>query len=443
MKTTFPKEARFGLIFCLALLAVLACGARPGNALGTCGPTQRPDALSGGCRTCNNITTSASIASDKLSLVFGLAGVQNASFTVSNNVGTFNTAGTNLAQFNFKAPPPAPISLPPTNGSITIVFPVSYEAFPHIPDLKVAWGAWIGGDSGVTVNALLSGHIDVHISAAPIVVNPRLTLTNLPVTITFGTDRSGMATISPSQVVVAPVGPHGSVDGCGAFDWCDGLVRGPIESAVQGQLQSTLASQFDTALNGENNSSPFWLGLMNKLANETPLLSDPAGFVLPAVNQATLGGTTTFWRILPGDFSYAAGKMTATFDSSEGLCYIDCRPRSQSQVCGPNSCGITDDSCGDTVTCPGTCGSGQICTNNQCRVCVPLTCADVGFKCGVISNGCEGFLNNCQICGGFTTCRSGECVGFGGPDGPFCKDCRKRGGTCTLGPNATNRCMFH
>jgi len=189
MKTSVcRKAARFGLLFSLALSAILACGARPAVALGTCGPTQRPDALSGGCRTCNDITTLASITSDKLSFVFDLARVQNASFTVSDNVGTFNTAGTNLAQFNFKVPPPAPISLPPVNGSITIVSPVSYEAFPHIPDLKVTWGAWIGGDSGVTVNALLSGHIDVHISAAPIVVNPRLTLTNLPVTITFGTD---------------------------------------------------------------------------------------------------------------------------------------------------------------------------------------------------------------------------------------------------------------
>jgi hypothetical protein len=444
MKTLFYRKAtRFGLLFSLALSAVLAYGARSAVALGTCGPTERPDALSGGCRTCNDITTPASITSDKLSIVFDLARVQNASFTVSNNVGTFNTAGTNLAQFNFKVPDPASVSLPPVTGSIPIVFPVSYEAFPHIPDIKVTWGPWIGGDSGVSVNALLSGHIDVHISAAPIVVNPRLTLTNLPVTITFGTDPSGNATMSPSQVVVAPVGPHGSVDGCGAFDWCDGLLRGPIESAVQGQLQSTLASQIRTALNGKDDSSPFWFGLMNDLANAPlPLLSDPAGFALPDVNKATPGGTTTFWTVLPDGFSYAGGKVTARFNSSEGLCYIDCRPRSQAQLCGPNSCGTGDDGCGDTITCPGTCGFGQICTDNQCRVCVPLTCADVGFKCGVVSNGCEGFLSNCQICEGFTTCRNGECVGFGGPDGPFCKDCRNRGGTCISAPNATNRCVF-
>jgi hypothetical protein len=34
MKTsTFPRAARFGLIFCLALLAVLACGAPFPNSL--------------------------------------------------------------------------------------------------------------------------------------------------------------------------------------------------------------------------------------------------------------------------------------------------------------------------------------------------------------------------------------------------------------------------
>src|SRR5271170_1506569 len=109
MTSTFLKAARFGLPFCIALSAVLACGTRPGDALGTCGPTQRPDALIGGCRTCNDITTPASIRSDELTLIFDAAQVQNARFTVSNNVGTFHTEGTNLAQFNFKVPPQAPI----------------------------------------------------------------------------------------------------------------------------------------------------------------------------------------------------------------------------------------------------------------------------------------------------------------------------------------------
>jgi hypothetical protein len=213
------------------------------------------------------------------------AGIQNDNYTVSNDVGTFNIAGTNLANFTFKAPPPAPISLPPVHDSVPILG--SYTAYPHIPNLTLTWGDWTGGDSGVTVNAQLSGEIDVHITLGP--VNPKLTLTNLPVTITFGTDSSGNATVSPSQVVVAPVGSHGSVHDCGFGDWCDGAVSGRIESSVQSQLQSTLASQFNSALNGQNNSSPFWRGFMSTLANQAVLsvLSDPAGYPLPKVNQAT------------------------------------------------------------------------------------------------------------------------------------------------------------
>jgi hypothetical protein len=241
------------------------------------------------------------------------------------------------------------------------------------------------------------------------------------------------------QVDVAPVSPHGSVDGCGAFDWRDGILRGEIESKVQGDLQSQIASQFTDALNGQNaqdGPNPFWLGFMQNVVENglLSMLRDPAGFLLPNVNKATPGGTTTFWTS-PGRFQLRRGQ-----GDREGLCYIDCRPRSQAQLCGPNSCGTGDDGCGDTITCLGTCGSCEICTGNQCRVCVPLTCADVGFKCGVISNGCEGFLKNCQTCGSDMTCRNGECVGFGGQDGPFCKNCRAAGG-CTLGPNGTNFCI--
>jgi hypothetical protein len=159
-------------------------------------------------------------------------------------------------------------------------------------------------------------------------------------------------------------------------------VSGPLFSAVQSQLQSTLASQFQAALNGQNNSSPFWAGLLKTLANQTDLpfpLLDRAGFALPKVNQATPGGTTTSWTV-SGAFSYVDGKVTATFTSSTGLCYIDCTPMPQSQICGPNSCGMIDDGCGDAVACP-TCASGAICANNKC--CIPAkTCAHAicGFE---------------------------------------------------------------
>jgi hypothetical protein len=38
-------------------------------------------------------------------------------------------------------------------------------------------------------------------------------------------------------------------------------------------------------------------------------------------------------------------------------------------------------------------GDNEICTNNQCKVCIPLTCANIArFGCGPISNGCGGSL---------------------------------------------------
>jgi hypothetical protein len=276
------------------------------------------------------------------------------------------------ANLPIRTPQPSPVSAAPVSGTIVLI---SYTAFPHIRDLSLTWTPWFAGDSSVTVNAQLSGPIDVHIS--PFDVNPTLTLTNLPVTISFGADPSGTAPISPAQVVVAPVGAHGSVDGCGAFDWCDGLVRDRIESAVQGPLQTHIADHFNAALN----APAFWSAVMGTLANTdklpVQLLKDPAGFPLPRANQLTPGGTTAFWSLLPNDCSYRGGVVTARFSSSDGLCFIDCWPtRSQAQVCGANSCGETDDGCGDTITCPGSCsGTNHICRNNQCEVCIPKTCA--------------------------------------------------------------------
>jgi hypothetical protein len=62
------------------------------------------------------------------------------------------------------------------------------------------------------------------------------------------------------------------------------------------------------------------------------------------------------------------------------------------QLCGPNSCGTGDDGCGNTITCSGTCGNGKICTNNQCKVCVPSTCQNISV-CGPVPNGCGAFSN--------------------------------------------------
>lgn len=438
--STFRKLARSGFISTLALGALLAWGREPSLAVNPCGPTEQPNGI-GTCQTCSGIITPASISPANLGVIFGFAGIQNANYTISNNVGTFNIAATNLAKFNFKAPPSAPIALPPVHGSVA---GISYEAYPSIPNLTLTWGAWTGGTAGVVVDAQLSGQINVHMSAAPIVVNPTLTLTNLPVTITFGADWTGDATISSSQVVVAPVGNFGSVGGCGAVGWCNGVVSGPVESGVQSQLQSALASQFSAALNGQNNASPFWHGFMNTVANQTllPVLVDPAGNPLPQVNQATPGGTATSWTVI-GDFTYASG-ITATFSSSAGLCYLDCTPMSQAQLCGANSCGAISDGCGGSITCPAACGGGKICKSNQCVVCIPLTCENLGFTCGdkARSNGCGGSLICNITCAAGTTCdENGQCAGTGGAGGTFCANCRKTGGTCTVGAGGKATCI--
>jgi hypothetical protein len=241
---------------------------------------------------------------------------------------------------------------------------------------------------------------------------------------------------------VAPVGSFGSVSGCGVLGWCDGAVTGPVENQVQSQLQSTIASQFAAALNGQDNSSPFWIGFMNAVANQTvlPLLIDPAGNPLPLINQATPGGTATSWNSI-GGYGYSGGKMTAHFVSSAGLCYIDCTPKPQAQLCGANSCGTIDDGCADTVSCPGMCKPNQICTNNQCKVCVPLTCADVGTRCGPIESGCGGNIITCNTCGDGMACQNGQCVGFGGQGGVFCQNCRNTGGTCSVGAGGREVCI--
>jgi hypothetical protein len=434
MKTvTFPTLARLGLFFAFAL----SWPATPSHALGTCGPTAKPD-NNGVCQPCPAITTPASIGKDQLTLIFQALQMQNARYNVSNNVGTFDISNTNLGLIGVPAPAPAPIPLQSTSGTLPTFPQLQYTAYPSVPTLSVNWDPWIGGDRGAIVNARISGEIDVHISADPIVVNPIVTLTNLPATITVGTDSSGFAT---ANVDVSADQSFFSVSGCGAFGWCNGIVSNLVQSYLQQSIRNTLSSQITAALNGPNNSSPFWVGLMNGLANVSlrlpglpniPLI-DPAGYSLPKVNQATSGGTSTSWTVL-GNFGYADGNLTATFQSSIGLCYINCTPRPMSQLCGPNSCGMTDDGCGDTVTCPGVCASGQVCTtDNVC--CTPVGCA-VG--CGIISDQCGGTISCPTTCGAYQQCVGGMCKGTGGQYGRYCQECRNNGGRCNC---VANNCL--
>jgi hypothetical protein len=75
---------------------VLASSAQPGIVLGTCGPTEEPNGI-GTCQLCSALITSANTASASLGVVFGIAAVQNANYTISNNVGTLNASVSVLA----------------------------------------------------------------------------------------------------------------------------------------------------------------------------------------------------------------------------------------------------------------------------------------------------------------------------------------------------------
>jgi hypothetical protein len=72
------------------------------------------------------------------------------------------------------------------------------------------------------------------------------------------------------------------------------------------------------------------------------------------------------------------------------------------------SCGIVPDGCGESLDCgactaPETCGGGG--KHGVCGVgsCTPLTCADQGYQCGPAGDGCGGVLH----CGSCDPCTPG------------------------------------
>src|ERR1039457_5842006 len=83
-------------------------------------------------------------------------------------------------------------------------------------------------------------------------------------------------------------------------------------------------------------------------------------------------------------------------------------------VCTATTCGSLVDACGNIVDCGYTncaqsiCGSPDPITGialpNVCPPCTKTTCAERGYDCGTISDGCGGFID----CG---TCTDPECCG--------------------------------
>jgi hypothetical protein len=105
-----------------------------------------------------------------------------------------------------------------------------------------------------------------------------------------------------------------------------------------------------------------------------------------------------------------------------------CIPRS----CGDQGfgCGLNGDGCGAIINC-GTCPPLEVCgaqAYSQCAVgppCVPKTCNALGFNCGAAGDGCGGTLN-CGICQYPDACGAAGVPGHCGNSLPCTNLCLKQ-----------------
>jgi hypothetical protein len=99
-------------------------------------------------------------------------------------------------------------------------------------------------------------------------------------------------------------------------------------------------------------------------------------------------------------------------------------------------CGSLNDGCGTILNC-GACGSGLVCSANQCTACVPATCPALGFSCGSAPDGCGGTLQ-CGTCSGGVACTSNQCAApsnLASYDGVRrAPACAAAGASCDTGP---------
>lgn len=74
-------------------------------------------------------------------------------------------------------------------------------------------------------------------------------------------------------------------------------------------------------------------------------------------------------------------------------------------------CGTIKNNLSASVEC-NSCYGNEICTwDNKC-ICIPKTCDEFGFDCGVIDNGCGSQNFSCGKCGGDSECRNHKCEVF-------------------------------
>jgi len=161
----------------------------------------------------------------------------------------------------------------------------------------------------------------------------------------------------------------------------------------------------------------------------------------------------------PGDNeSCVDGACACAFVDCAGVCCGEAAVCDQGACCAPETCatlgvtcGAPADGCGGTLSC-GTCGAdascgvdyhcecdftvcgdaccpdGASCVDDAC--CTPATCAELGFECGLQTDGCDGGLD-CGDCAGGLTCFEGSCVDcVPACAGASCGDADGCGGLC-------------
>ncbi|MDY6778009.1 MAG: hypothetical protein SVU32_05045, partial [Candidatus Nanohaloarchaea archaeon] len=79
---------------------------------------------------------------------------------------------------------------------------------------------------------------------------------------------------------------------------------------------------------------------------------------------------------------------------SSSITLGSCSPTPKSQACSGKACGSASDGCGGSYSC-GSCGSGKVCSNNQCIPTGP-SCSD---QCNSGAQRCSG--NSVQTCGDY------------------------------------------
>jgi hypothetical protein len=98
-------------------------------------------------------------------------------------------------------------------------------------------------------------------------------------------------------------------------------------------------------------------------------------------------------------------------------------------------CGLAGDGCGGALDC-GTCTAPETCGGGgkvgECgKKCVPKTCADFGRECGEVGDGCGGLLQ-CGTCAAPETCGGGGTPGKCGSATCKPKTCEELGMNCVI-----------